>query len=129
MRIGQLGWLGGLGTALALVACASAPPAPDAAIAAAVDAIYHAEDARVSDYAAQELRTAREKLDGARDAAQKARQDHSAKGLRQAQWLAEEAQADAQYAEAKAERERAQAAVRELKRSIETLSGSDGGGT
>lgn len=127
MRISSAGW--SCGAALVLTACAATPPAPDQAIAAAVDAIYQAEDARVSDYAAPELRTALEKLDGARDAAQKAKQEHSERGMRQAQWLAEEAQADAEYAQAKAERERAQAAVRQLKRDIETLSAPGDGGT
>ena len=56
--------------ALMLVACASAPLPPDAAIQAAELAITSAEQERVTDYAPQELRQAREKLGAARVAVQ-----------------------------------------------------------
>ena len=90
-----------------LVACsAKEVRPPDELVKAADIAVSHADDARVSDYAAAEFRSARDKLAAARDAATKARQENDPKAAEQARWLAEEAIADAQYSEAKAQDER-----------------------
>ena len=118
---------------LGLAACVSAPVDDLDHFKLANVAVGQAEDARVEDYAAQELHTARDKLSAARELREKARKDNSDHELHQSNWLAEEAQADAEYAMAKAASLRDQAAYREMQRAIETLqqgpqpAGGDGG--
>jgi len=100
--------------ALALCACAAAPRAPDDALRNATNAVASAEDARASDYAAPEMRSAHEKLNAARVLAQQATPDKDNPNAIKARWLAEEASADAALAEAKARDVRTQSVVREL---------------
>ena len=99
--------------ALALAACAARPAAPEDPFKTAASDIEQAEYARAADYAAPEMRSARDKLLSARQLAQKAEQDKSAQEKRQAEWLAQEADADAQLAQAKAANVRAQNALRQ----------------
>lgn len=101
--------------ALALVACASTSATPDDPFKTAASDIEQAEYARANDYASPEMHAAREKLSSARELEQKAEQDkENAQEKRQAVWLAQEADADAQLAQAKAADMRAQSALRQL---------------
>jgi hypothetical protein len=101
--------------ALALVACAATPATPDDPFKAADTDIEQAEYARAADYASPEMHSAREKLSAARQMEQKAEQDKNDPAeKRQAVWLAQEADADAELAEAKAADVRAQGALRQL---------------
>jgi hypothetical protein len=104
-----------------LAACASATVDNLDHIQLASVAVGRAEDARVGDYAALELRTAHDKLSAARELRQKSAKDGSDREQEQANWLAEEAQADAEYAVAKAAALRNQAAYREMQRAIDDL--------
>lgn len=99
---------------LLLTACASAPKAPTAALQAAESAIANAEQARVADYASQELTQAREKLNAARGAVQ---QEQMVLALR----LAEQSRVDAELASAKAEQIQAKAVNDEMKQSTDAL--------
>lgn len=106
-----------MGTAIALLlltACASAPKAPTAAIQAAESAIANAEQARVADYASQELTQAREKLNAARSAV---RQEQMVSALR----LAEQSRVDAELASARAEQIKAKAVNDEMQKSTDAL--------
>ena len=124
--------MGRIGVALVLAAgcaglcaCGSSPvttqPLPMDAIVRAETAISRAEDARVADYASQDLRTAQEKLNAARETAQRAADGKNEKEAEQAQWLAEEAIVDVELATAKAQAARYDAANREIERSIDAL--------
>jgi hypothetical protein len=84
---------------LPLLAACAAPEAPEAELAAAQGAVDQAAPAALM-YAAPEWTAAREKLDNAARAYQD-RDWHKAREL------AEQAQVDARYAQALAERERA----------------------
>lgn len=98
---------------LALAACASTPPPTDA-LNGAESAIKRAEEARVADYASPELKSAREKLTAAREAAN--RED-----MKLAARLAEQARSDAEVATAKAEAMKAKASITEIKKSNDAL--------
>jgi hypothetical protein len=100
--------------ALALVACAAKPAAPEDPFKTAAADIEQAEYARAADYAAPEMRSAHDKLLGARQLTQKAEQDKNPQEQHQAEWLAQEADADAQLAQAKAANVRAQNALRQM---------------
>ncbi|MBV8063827.1 MAG: DUF4398 domain-containing protein [Nevskia sp.] len=103
--------------ALALAACASHDPAPAAdAIRKAGDNVAQAEDARASDYAPQEMRAARERLQAALELQRQARNEHSEANLLKARWMAEEASADAKLAEAKSQASRLQGILRSRQR-------------
>lgn len=99
---------------LALAACASTPQPPTEALQAAELAIGNAEKARVADYASPELGEARDKLSAARNAVQ---QEQMVLALH----LAEQSQANAQLATAKAEAARAKVVNDEMQKSIDTL--------
>lgn len=99
---------------LLLAACASVPPAPTEALQAAELAIANAEQARVADYASPELGAARENLTAARSAVQ-------AEEMVLAERLAEQSQANAQLATAKAGAAKAKVVNDEMKKSIDTL--------
>jgi hypothetical protein len=114
------GLLGGLAL-LGLAACASDTIDNLDHIQLASAAVNQAEDARVGDYAALELRGAHDKLDAARELRAKAQKDGSTHELQQANWLGAEAQADAEYAIAKAAALRNQAAYREMQRAVDSL--------
>jgi len=83
---------------LALAACSSGPP-PTAEIRAAGDAISRAQYDGAQQLAPQPLEMAQNKLAGAHDAANRDNMDH-------AKWLAEESEADAEYAGATANQQR-----------------------
>jgi hypothetical protein len=101
--------------ATALCACATAPATPpEDPFKAAANTIERAEYDRVADYAGPEMRAARDKLTAARLLAQKAQSDQNPQEVRQAGWMAEEANADAELAAAKAQNIRAQSVVRAL---------------
>jgi hypothetical protein len=99
---------------LTLAACASTPAAPTAALQAAEQAIAHAEQQRVADYASLELGEAREKLTAARAAVQ-----HEQMVL--AGRLADESRVSAELASARAEAARAEEVNDEMRKSTETL--------
>jgi len=84
---------------LPLLAACAAPAAPDAELAAARSAVEQAAPVAM-EYAAPEWTAAREKLDDATRA-------YAGRDWRTARALAEEAEVDAKYAQALAERERA----------------------
>lgn len=102
-----------MAAALALCACASEPKPPAEALRAANNAVAEAEDARASDYAPQEMRSARDKLQAARALSRQAGSDAKSPDAQKARWLAEEASADAALAQARAQNLRAQARLRE----------------
>lgn len=101
------------GSLLALAACASTPPPTDE-LARAESAIKRAEEARVADYASPELKTAREKLAAARDAASR---DDMVLAAR----LAEQSRVDAEVATAKSDAAKAQATIEEMKKANEAI--------
>ena len=99
---------------LLFAACASAPPAPNDALQAAQLAIENAEQARVSEYAAAELRDAREDLADARRAVQD-------EDMVLARRLAVQSRANAELASAKAGEAKARAINEEMQKSIDAL--------
>jgi len=99
---------------LLITACASAPVPPNEALQAAELAIANADQARVADYASDELRTAREKLTAAREAVQQEK-------MLLAKRLAEQSQVDAEMATVKANTLKAQRVNQEMHKSIEEL--------
>jgi hypothetical protein len=100
--------------ALALFGCATAPKPTANVIRTAANAVAAADDARAADYDAEDMHSARQKLDAARALARQAGQDPSDPNAVKARWLAEEASADAALAEAKASNVRAQSVLRSL---------------
>lgn len=98
---------------LGIAACASEKP-PTAALTSARQAIEHAEQARVAEFAALDLAEARQKLADAQARADKKR-------MGEARMLAEQAQVAAELATAKAEAARAQAVNDEMQRSTRVL--------
>jgi hypothetical protein len=99
--------------ALALSACASHAPSPEDPFKAASSALERAEYARADDYASPEMHGARDKLSAARQLSQRAAQTNNPQDKQQAAWLAQEADADAELAMAKAEKVRAENALRQ----------------
>jgi ribosome-associated translation inhibitor RaiA len=100
--------------AVLLVACASAPLPPTAEIQAAELAITSAEQERVTDYAPQELRQAREKLGAARVAVQS---EEMALALR----LAHESRVSAELASARTASMKAREVNEQMQAGINTL--------
>ena len=98
---------------IALAGCATTPP-PTASLQAAERAIASAEQARVTDFAANELGEARDKLNAARDAV---RQEDMGRAYR----LAEQSRAAAELASARAALARARAVNADMSRSTDTL--------
>ncbi|HZR38029.1 MAG TPA: DUF4398 domain-containing protein [Nevskia sp.] len=107
-----------LGAALALCACATVPQPSNDAIRDAGNLVAQAEDARASDYAPQEMRAAREKLQAALELSRQARNSNDSAGLVRSRWLAEEAAADARLAEARAQASRMQGLLRARQREL-----------
>jgi pyruvate/oxaloacetate carboxyltransferase len=99
---------------LLLGACASTPLPPTQQLQAAELAITNAEQARVADFAAEDLNRAREKLNAANTAVQQ-------EDMVQAAYLADEARVSAELASAKTEMLKARAVNEEMQKSIETL--------
>lgn len=106
------------GALLALSACASAPPLPNDALQAAEIAIATADGDKAAEFAPVEMKSAREHLGSARAAIAK---DPEEKDVVLARRLANEAQADAELASARARNARAAAVNIELKKNIDTL--------
>lgn len=94
-------------------ACSSTNP-PTGAVSQAELAVRQAGQSKASQYAPTELSNARDKLDRAKRAM-------DAERYVEARRLAEQALADAQLAEARAEAEQQRRAASEMRRSIETL--------
>ncbi len=107
-----------LGAVLALGACASVPQPSNEAIRNAGNAVAEAEDARAADYAPQEMREAREKLQAASELARQARNDKSEAAALKARWIADEASADARLAEARAQSVRMSGLLRQRQREL-----------
>ncbi len=103
---------------LALCACASAPQPSTDAVRDAGNQIAQAEDARASDYAPQEMRAAREKLQAALELSRQARNNNDNAALVRSRWLAEEAAADARLAEARAQASRMNGLLRARQREL-----------
>lgn len=99
---------------LALCGCATTPKTATEAIRNANNAVINAEDARAADYAAAEMHSAHEKLNAARALAAQITPDPNDPNRTKARWLAEEAAADAELADAKARKVRTQSVVRSL---------------
>lgn len=106
----RLAHLGGpalaVGAAILMAACASTPPPTDQ-LAVSTAAVASAVSAGSGQFAAADLRMARDKLDRANVAM-------TAKDYELARWLAQEAQVDARLAEARANSAKAQKAADEL---------------
>ena len=95
--------MGAIGIAAALLAgCATVPP-PTEQLAVSKAAVANAVDAGGPEFAPTEMRTAQEKLDSANKAM-------AAQEYERAQWMAEQAQVDAQLAGSKARAAKAQKA-------------------
>lgn len=109
-------WLASIAFAVAftLVGCASTPVPPTAELQAAELAIRNAEQARVADYAAAELKQAREKLAAANTAVQK-------EEMVRATYLAEESKVSADLASARTQMAKAKAVNDEMQASLDTL--------
>jgi chromosome segregation ATPase len=97
-----------------LSACATKYPPPDTEISMARSAISQAEKAGAYEAAPVELRSAREKLNQAREALNN---EDNLKAMR----LAEQAAADANLAEVKARAENSRKALQEIQDSIKAL--------
>jgi hypothetical protein len=98
---------------LALVACAS-KPSPDPALAAGAASVDAARAANAGDLAATDMNNARSKLERARALAQAGQRIEAIR-------LAEQADADAQVARAKAGAERTRLALDEVDKGLRTL--------
>lgn len=100
--------------AISLSACAMSAPPPTSQLQAAESAIAEAEQARVVDFAAAELRAAREKLTAARQAVQRDE-------MLLATYLAEESAADANLAVAITSMNKNKAINDEMQNNIDIL--------
>lgn len=111
-----LAWRATLASAafLVLAACASTPLPPTAELQAAELAITGAEQARVMDYAVEELNQARTKLASARSAVQD-------ENMVLATYLAEESRVSAELATARTEMAKAKAVNDEMQVSLDAL--------
>ena len=103
-----------LSAILMVSGCASAPMAPTDAIQAAEIAIGKAEQARVTENASGDLKSARDKLAAAREAV-------TAKNMGEARRLAEQSRVDADAATAKTEATKAKLVNSEMQRSNDAL--------
>jgi multidrug efflux pump subunit AcrA (membrane-fusion protein) len=113
--LAHLRWptLGVLACAGLLAACGSNPPA-NPALAASASSLEAARSAGAAEWAAVELNDARTKLERARALAQTGKNQEAIR-------MAEQADADAQLARAKAGSERSRRAVAEVEASLRTL--------
>lgn len=99
---------------LGLSACSSVPPQPNTAMIKAQSAVAQAQNADTRQYAAMDLNSAVTKLQAATDA--NAKRDY-----KRANYLAEEAQVDAQLAMAKAQAAKSEEAATQLRKSNQAL--------
>jgi hypothetical protein len=104
----------GIAALAALTGCASTPEPPTEALRAAEQAIDQADELEAVEYAALELKTAREKLNAAEKAVLK---EEMTLGER----LALEARASAELAQARAKAGRAKTDAGEMKQILDTL--------
>jgi len=104
---------------LILSGCASKPSRPPLTpLESAQLAVARADEARVGDYAYDDMSNARQRLIEARTASGKAQSSNDAAAKRSVRQLAEEAEADAELATAKAQYARIQAAAFALKQQL-----------
>jgi hypothetical protein len=107
-RISKFNWqraaIGAIGVTAALVAGCASVPAPNEQMAVSKAAVAQAVGAGASEFAAPELRSAQDKMDGANKAM-------SAEKYESARWLAEQAQVDAELAVSKTRAAKAQNAA------------------
>lgn len=103
----------GVFLAFMLAGCKSAPP-PTAEVAVTKATVSDAATAGAAEYAPEEMKSAREKLD-------RANQAMAAKHYKEAKQLATEAQADAELARSKANSAKAQQAADALKDDIRVM--------
>lgn len=96
--------IGTIGIAAALMAGCASVPAPTEQVAVSKAAVASAVSAGAPEFAAPELRSAQDKLE-------RANQAMAAKEFESARWLAEQAQADADLAGAKARSAKAEKAA------------------
>ncbi len=111
--------LAGLTLTMAVAGCSGRAPKTGETLDAADLAVARAEQARVGDYAAADLRAAREKLAAAHETARKAAETKDGKLAEQARWLAEEARVDAELASARAQQSKIQAVLMQKQRSLD----------
>jgi len=95
-------------------ACASTPPIPSASLQAAQQSIANAERVEAGTHSAAELSEARKKLAAAQSAVE-------SKDMLAAEWLADEARAEAELATAKTGATKANAVNADIERSNATL--------
>lgn len=105
--------------ALAIAGCGGRAPKTGESLDAAERAVTRAEQNRVADYAAVDLRNAREKLAAARDAARQSETNKDGKLAVQAAWLAEEARVDADLASTRAQLSKTQAVLLQKQRALD----------
>src|ERR1700681_2496953 len=96
--------LWGFGLAAAVMAGCASVPAPTEQVAVSKAAVANAVSAGGPEFAPGEMRTAQEKLDGATQAM-------AVRDYERAQWLAEQAQVDAQLAVSKSRSAKAEKAA------------------
>jgi hypothetical protein len=102
------------GLAAAVLAGCASVPAPTEQMAVSKSAIANAVAAGGSEFAAVEMKSAQDKMDGANRAM--AKEDFA-----DARWLAEQAQADARLAEKKAQSAKAQKAAAVMQEDLRVL--------
>lgn len=103
-----------LATVFAIAGCSSPAPKPVSSLARAKSAVDQATTANAQQYAAVDLNNAQTKLMSANEAETKG-------DYKQARYLAEEAQVDAQLALAKTQAAKAKNAAQQLRESNQTL--------
>lgn len=106
-----------LALALGVVGCASSQPpesAVTAELAAARTALGQADQAQAGEYAALDLRNARQKLEQAQEAFDRGERTRAMR-------LAQQAAVDAELAEVKSRSEQSQRAIEEVQESIRVL--------
>jgi Domain of unknown function (DUF4398) len=106
----------GLAFAVALASACASTPMPTEKLAVADDAVHRAEKAGAAEFAAAELALARDKLQRARNGAEE--RDLPAVEVNR---LAEQAVADAHFAEAAAQAGKAKAALEEAENNLRAL--------
>lgn len=105
---------GALLASVALAACSSAVPKPDDAMVRAKTAVDQATTAGSTQYAAMDMNNAQTKLQSANDAETKG-------DYKQARYLAEDAEADAELALAKTQAAKAAEAARQVQQGNQAL--------
>ena len=106
--------IGALLVSLALVACSSAAPKPDDAMVRAKTAVDQATTAGSAQYAAMDMNNAQTKLQSANEAETKG-------DYKQARYMAEDAEADAELALAKTQAAKAAEAAKQVRQGNQAL--------